>query len=72
MKRTTIIKKGLTIYADHKTHLNIGNEKGMGQVKPIGSMGFEMNISLHGQEGDVVIFSKKSEAIKELVTRLTA
>lgn len=70
MKNSQIIARGISIDADQPTFMNLTSEHGSGQVINRNSLGFEMNCTLHGEDGDIQFFPTKTEAKKALVEKL--
>ncbi len=71
MKNTQIIALGIRIDADQPSFMNLRSVKGSGQIINRNSLGWEMNCTLHGEQGDVQFFPTKSAAKAELVKRLS-
>lgn len=70
MKNSQITALGITVDADQPTFMNLRSNKGSGQVINRTHLGFEMNCTLHGEEGEIQFFQTKTGAKKALVEKL--
>ena len=70
MKNSQITSLGITIDADQPAFLNLRSNKGSGQVINRNSLGFEMNCTIYGEQGEIQFFPTKTAAKAALVEKL--